>query len=512
MFSNKDLEQIQARGSDLETVKGQIERFKSGFPYLQIEAPASTADGIKQLDTEEKRQYANRYDKDKKDLTMVKFVPASGAASRMFKELYAFRKVVENHQTDDDLLQQPEYAAMRGFFEDLTKFAFYNDLRECLHAKGINLEALNGIEFYKAALDGLLSEDCLNYGNMPKALLQFHTYNSTTRTPVEEHLVEGALYARDSERNVQIHFTVSPEHRQRFIQHVHQRRSMQEKAFKVNYEVTFSEQRPSTDTIAVDLDNEPIREKDGSLLFRPAGHGALLENLNMLDCDLVFIKNIDNVVPDRLKKETVEYKKALAGILLATQSMIFDYLRALESFTIDDIELDEIAAFVTSHLMVRNLPFFNSRQEKIRFLREKLNRPIRVCGMVKNEGEPGGGPFYARHPDGTVQLQIAESSQIDETDENQLIVLSRATHFNPVDIVCGVKDYHGRKFDLRKFVDHNTGFISIKSKDGRELKAQELPGLWNGSMSDWNTIFVEVPMVTFNPVKTVHDLLRDAHQ
>ncbi len=513
MFSEKDLTQIQKRGSDLGKVKQQIARFETGFPFLNVKHAATTPDGIRLLSEAEKAQAIDFFDQNKKGLSMLKFVPASGAASRMFKDLFAFRETLrKTDENPDHLLSTSEFQSVKVYFDQIEKFAFYRDLIDTLSDQGIAIENLSGKDRYLALLDGLLDQDGLNYGNLPKGLLKFHKYKNSSRTPVEEHLVEGALYARNDERTVQLHFTVSPEHRQKFIQHILQVQARLEKAFHVQYDITFSEQRASTDTIAVDMQNEPFREPDGSLLFRPAGHGALLENLGELSCDLVFIKNIDNVVPDRIKKETVDYKKALAGKLLSLQAISFGFLEQLESWKVEDRVIADIRAFLANKLNIQNLPEFDDKREEIAFLRSKLHRPIRVCGMVKNEGEPGGGPFFALHPDGTHQLQIAESSQIDPGDENQIQCLAESTHFNPVDLVCSFVDYRGQKFDLRNFVDPDTGFISEKSKDGKSLKAQELPGLWNGSMANWNTVFVEVPVSTFNPVKTVNDLLRDAHQ
>jgi hypothetical protein len=318
-------------------------------------------------------------------------------------------------------------------------------------------------------------------------------------------------------RHVRLHFTVSPEHEKAFRGLFHEIEAGYEIEYGAVFEVSFSRQKPSTDTIAVDLMNEPFREKDGSLLFRPAGHGALLENLNDLDADLVFLKNIDNVVPDKLKGPTIRYKKVLAGVLLHYQEKIFDYQKMLQerfSYSIESGFLAEAANFLENSLNVKppDNQYYIEKEDLVQYLREKFNRPFRVCGMVKNEGEPGGGPFFACNPDGTISLQIAESAQIDQQDPVQMKILHHATHFNPVDLVCGIKNYRGEKYDLLRFRDSETGFISHKSRDGKELKALELPGLWNGSMSDWNTLFVEVPVETFNPVKTVNDLLRKQHQ
>ena len=346
--------------------------------------------------------------------------------------------------------------------------------------------------------------------------MKFHTYTSGARTPFEEHLVEGALYSTDKDGKSRLHFTVSPEHQKGFEQLLEEVKSSYENELKVSFDVSFSQQKPSTDTIAVDIENEPFRENDGSLLFRPGGHGALIENLNDLDADVIFIKNIDNVVPDRLKDETVKYKKALAGYLLKVQKVLHFYQEELNEkhyVALDHAFLAAASNFLenTLNTVPAESQYYTEKEELYYYLKEKLNRPLRVCGMVKNEGEPGGGPFWAKNSDGTISLQVAESVQIDPANIDQQNIAKHATHFNPVDLVCAVKNYKGEKYDLTKFTDPATGFISIKSKDGKELKAQELPGLWNGAMSNWNTLFVEVPILTFNPVKTVNDLLREQH-
>jgi Domain of unknown function (DUF4301) len=436
-------------------------------------------------------------------------VPASGAASRMFKALFEFKDAFQHAQADEQLAKNK---ALTAFFKDLRKFAFYQNLEESMAAKGLNLSQALADKKYDLVLANLLEDSGLGYGNLPKGLLQFHSYESFTRTPAEEHLVEGANYAKDAQGKVLLHFTVSPEHRSRFDELMAKVKNRYEKEYGVSYEIGFSEQKLSTDTIAVGLDNQPFRNKDGSLLFRPAGHGALLENLNELDADIIFVKNIDNVVPDRLKATTYTYKKAIAGLLLDYQQRIFAYLDQLDKGEANDQLLDEIASFLEKELCVKTDQSFASKDLKISYLRGKLNRPIRVCGMVKNEGEPGGGPFWAKNSDGSMSLQIAESAQIDMDNAAQKAIAASATHFNPVDLVCATKDYKGRKFDLLQFRDPMTGFISEKSKDGKTLKALELPGLWNGAMADWNTLFMEVPIETFNPVKTVNDLLRDQHQ
>ena len=325
--------------------------------------------------------------------------------------------------------------------------------------------------------------------------------------------MEAAKYATNTDGTAMLHFTVSPEHEQMFKDTVDKLKDSYEKKYGVRYEITYSCQKPSTDTVAIDANGALFREKDGKLLFRPGGHGALIENLNDLGQEIVFIKNIDNIVPETRMEATVTYKKVLAGLLLQLQQKTFEYLELLDEGGLTDDDLNEIIRFAQDKLMIDIPDFVKAYEpmEKIDYLYDLLNRPMRVCGMVKNEGEPGGGPFWVRNDDDEVSLQIIESSQINHGNEAQEAIFQGATHFNPVDLVCGCWNYKGEAFNLTEYVDPNTGFVSNKSKDGRELKALELPGLWNGAMADWITLFVEVPIETFNPVKTVNDLLKPMH-
>lgn len=517
MFSDQDLNHLTAYGADLDTIKQQIQQFEEGFPFLRIIKAATINDGLLKVDEHLSDQYVATYEQKAPHKKVVKFVPASGAASRMFKTLFSFMQSYRGSEEDyQKLISEEKYRPMFNFFKQIENFAFYGSLKDKYlqrHQMGLNEAILQ--RKYVSVLETLLGDEGLQYGSLPKGLLEFHTYANTTRTPVEEHLVEGANYCKNDKHEVYLHFTVSPEHRQGFEQHIEEVKVSYEKEFGVIYHISFSEQKPSTDTIAVDMDNQPFRNTDGSILLRPGGHGALIENLNDLDADIVFVKNIDNVVPDHLKGPTYQYKKMLGGILLRYQEMIFSYLHLMHEA--DDLpaeKLEEIQHFVENQLCTISPQVFSTMEdaEKVAYLFQKLDRPIRVCGMVKNEGEPGGGPFWAENSDGSTSLQIVESAQVDVRDAEQISIFKNATHFNPVDIVCSLKDFEGNKFDLKSFVDPQTGFISQKSKDGKELKALELPGLWNGSMSDWNTIFVEVPIATFNPVKTVDDLLREQHQ
>ena len=516
MFSDPDLAYLRERGTERSVAEQQIKNFKEGFPRVELVKPATVDDGVMRLDDQQTHEFIKKYEAESVGKRVMKFVPASGAASRMFKALFAFAQSYSGSDEDyQKLTHNPDQQPIFEFFKRIQDFAFHDDLSQAQSQRTLGLSESVLQRKYRDPLNTLLQDDGLNYGNLPKGLLKFHRYGNTARTPVEEHLVEGYQYAHDADHNVYLHFTVSPEHRALFEQHVAEVREQYEREHGAKFHVSFSEQKPSTDTIAVDMNDEPFRNEDGTILFRPGGHGALIENLNDLDADLVFIKNIDNVVPDRLKEETYRHKKLLGGILLAYQEKIFAYLRHLEAMKGGDEDtLEEIREFVEDQLCTLPSQVFASMDgaEKVAFLVEKLDRPIRVCGMVKNEGEPGGGPFWAVAPDGSTALQIVESAQVDTNDPNQRAVWESATHFNPVDIVCSLKNYEGKKFDLTHYVDAQAGFIAKKSKDGKELKAQELPGLWNGAMSDWNTVFVEVPIGTFNPVKTVNDLLRDQHQ
>lgn len=507
MLTHEDKELLAKKGISEAQIAEQLSCFEKGFPFLQLAAAASVENGgIMTATGDEQQKYLDVWDAYKQgDKKIVKFVPASGAASRMFKNIFEFLGADYDVPTTD---------FEKKFFDHIHNFAFYNDLNAaCMDNTGKNIDALLAEHNYKAVVSNLLEAAGLNYGSLPKGLLKFHRYADGVRTPLEEHLVEGALYAAGKSGEVNVHFTVSTEHRDLFQKLVDAKVGEYAAKYGIQYHISFSEQKPSTDTIAADMDNKPFRDKDGKLLFRPGGHGALIENLNDLDADIVFIKNIDNVVPDRLKADTVTYKKLLAGVLVTLQQQAFKYLELLDSGHYRHDELEEIIRFVQHDLRCRKSDIKNLEDaDLVIYLRKKLNRPMRVCGMVKNVGEPGGGPFLAYNPDGTVSLQILESSQIDMKDPEKKAMFEQGTHFNPVDLVCAVRDYKGNKFNLLNYVDKATGFISYKSKNGKDLKALELPGLWNGSMSDWNTVFVEVPLTTFNPVKTVNDLLREQHQ
>ena len=505
MYTKEDIDLLNKKGISESQIKSQLEHFKSGFPYLQIKSAASIGNGILRIEKDKETQYLESWDKYlKSNKTITKFVPASGAASRMFKDLFAF------YNSDYD---KPVTDFEKTFFEQIQKFAFFGSLNETcktLFDKSVSKMVEDGD--YKDIIAALLLPNGLDYGNLPKGLLLFHHYPEGNRTPVGEHLSEGVLYAKNAAGKVNVHFTVSEEHLKLFELLIAARKTSYEHKLGATFSITYSIQKPSTDTIAVDMNNEPFREEDGTLLFRPGGHGALIENLNDIDSDIIYIKNVDNVVPDRLKENEAHYKKLLAGVLVSVQQRSFDYLKRLESADVTTEELSEMLLFTKNELFIFNNEVFENDDDLKKYLKRKLDRPLRVCGMVKNVGEPGGGPFIVVNADGTASLQILESSQIDKNDAIAINAFKNGSHFNPVDLVCGIKNYQNNKFNLTKFVDKNTGFISQKSKDGKDLKALELPGLWNGAMSDWNTIFVEVPVSTFNPVKTVNDLLRPEHQ
>ena len=494
----QDLAQLKSKGISEEQLAEQLNNFRTGFPALTITAPAAIGNGIVALAADKQDDLLQRWDNYlATGRRIMKFVPASGAASRMFKDLFEY------------LDSGAETKFIEVFFAHLHYFAFYPTLdATCRKLHGMSADELVAAGRKQDVVAALLGKDGMNYGNLPKGLLLFHAYDHEVRTPALEHLVEGALYAA-SDKKVNLHFTISHEHRKFFEQHVAEHLKDYEERYGVKYDVSFSEQKPSTDTVAATKDNEPFRNDDDSLLFRPGGHGALIANLSEIDADVVFVKNIDNVVPDRLKEPTVRYKKLIAGLLVQLQEQTFAYLHELENEGISDAKLAIIERFAEEKLCIglKDALAGLDREQRRLLLIKKLNRPIRVCGMVKNEGEPGGGPFLVLGADKTITPQILESSQIADKS-----VMARSTHFNPVDLVCGLKDYKGHKFDLTKYVDKQTGFISEKSKNGKELKALELPGLWNGAMADWITLFVEVPAETFNPVKTVNDLLRPQHQ
>ena len=504
-ISVKDLETLKAKGKTEAQLQEELKMLKDGFPYLKIERAATPGHGIFVLDDKMEKQAMDIWNEFlNSGAKVMKMVPASGAASRMFKDLFAFVNGKEEKPSND---------FMKKFFAEIEKFAFFNELNKtCISLYGKSIDSLLKEHRYKDVVKALINKEGLNYGQLPKALLSFHKYLGGVRSAIEEHLTEGAQYAAGKDGKVNVLFTVSEDHIPLVKLKFEEAKGKLEHEFKVDYDLSTSIQKPSTDTVAANMDGTPYREKE-SLFFRPGGHGALIENLNDLDADVIFIKNIDNVVPDSKREDTVKYKKIIGGVLVGVKQKADSYCKTLSKGTPDDATLEEMLNFMHKVLCISHdgTDKMDSKQ-KADFIYRKLNRPYRVCGMVKNEGEPGGGPFLAYNPDGTVSPQILESTQIDPHNKEAQKMMKEATHFNPVDLVVSTKSWDGKKFNLPEYVDKATGFISIKSREGVEIKALELPGLWNGAMSDWNTLLVEVPLATFNPVKTVNDLLRDAHQ
>jgi len=499
-FTPQDLVFMAQRGSDPKQVENQFDFFKTGFDFANINRNVAIGDGIVKFSEKDVEHWIQVYEKfidrgrkfSTPTLEIVKFVPASGAASRMFKDLY--EALQKDNLSDNAKL----------YLEKIKDFAFFNDLKEQIEKNGYLFEEVIKDDSSKILFEYLLEEKGLNYGNLPKGLLKFHKYADEVRTALEEHLIESAKYAQSGDGVCRLHFTVSQEHLSKFNEWVANVKEKYEKRFGVSYQITYSVQTPATDTLAAELDNRPFRDKNGNLLFRPGGHGALIDNLNNIKADLVFVKNIDNVITEEKIEPTVTYKKALAGFLLYLQKKSFQCQLQLidKKLTINDLQ--KIIAFAKEKLLIQ----FEKDNPTIDEVFKKLQRPMRICGVVKNEGEPGGGPFWVTNRNGETSLQIVESSQIDMNNPAQKEFMKSATHFNPVDMVCCYKDVNGNFFDLNNYVDPFTGFISQKTYEGRPLVAMELPGLWNGAMANWITIFVEVPLSTFNPVKTVFDLLK----
>lgn len=501
----KDLEVLKQKGKTEVQLEEELKMLKEGFPYLKIEAPATPGHGIFVLDEKMETQALDIWAEFlESGAKVTKMVPASGAASRMFKDLFAFINSKEEKLSNE---------FMKKFFNEIEKFAFFNELNKtCLKLYGKSIDSLVKEHRYKDVVKALIEKEGMNYGQLPKALLSFHKYLGEARTAIEEHLSEGAQYASGKDGKVNVHFTVSEDHIPLVNMKFEETKGKLQHEYGVEYDLSTSIQKPSTDTVAANMDGTPYREKD-ALFFRPGGHGALIENLNDIDSDVIFIKNIDNVVPDTKREDTVKYKKIIGGILVGVKQKADDYCKILSKGTPDDAKLEEMLNFMHKVLCITHDDTSSmDAKAKAEYIYSKLNRPFRVCGMVRNEGEPGGGPFLAFNPDGTVSPQILESTQIDPHNKEAQKMLKNSTHFNPVDLVVSTKSWNGKKFNLPEYVDKATGFISIKSREGVEIKALELPGLWNGAMSDWNTVLVEVPLSTFNPVKTVNDLLRDSHQ
>ena len=508
-FLDNDLRQLEEMGIAREKVIKQVEKFVEGIPYTRLERPAVVGDGILRFSAGESENIVSKFENKAASLATLKFVPASGAASRMFKALFNFLEAFNpGKESLEEYLDRTADKDISVFVENLERFPFYQNVHDQMVEKFSDSGRALAAFVYQ-----MLDPSGLNYDFYPKGILPFHKYEAHVATAFEEHLKESADYASSNGR-AQLHFTISPQHEILFKETYAEIKERIEKETGTQFLVKYSFQKPSTDTIAVTPDNSPFRQADGSLLFRPGGHGALIENLNEQHADIIFIKNIDNVAVPEYAKKSGKSKKLLAGVLLGIQEKAFRYAAMLEDSELTGELVQEIKEFLIRELNVRFSDNYSSFSlgEQLEILRDKINRPIRVCGMVRNEGEPGGGPYWVRDPRNHVSLQIVESAQADLGNDDQKRIFNEATHFNPVDLVCGVKNYRGEKYNLLNFVDNDQGFISHKTKDGKALKALELPGLWNGAMAYWNTVFVEVPLLTFNPVKTVNDLLKPAHQ
>ena len=509
-FTDQELSEIKEHGLTKKQVESQIDLFVNGVPNVKLIAPATIKDGIYKLSSDEELNYLDFYDRKKATLDILKFTPASGAASRMFKSIFQFLEDYDpGKESIDAYLERTGNSALKTFFDGYENFSFYNHIIDSLSEEELANENSKKYAFIKT----MMSDEGEDYGNLPKGLIPFHYYGSYKATAFEEHLHEAAAYASKND-HAKLHFTISPEHKEAFEKELKQIEPSVSNTTNVNFKVDYSFQKPETDTVAVTLDNKLYRKQDGSLLFRPGGHGALIENLNDVDADVIFIKNIDNVLVQSNIQKLAHTKRILAGVLLAKQEQVFKYAALLNEDKITDEQLQELVKFLETEFSTRISDSYSgySESEKKTYLAEILDRPIRVCGMVKNEGEPGGGPFWVEDENGKIALQIIESAQVNEKDPKQQEIFKNSTHFNPVDIVAGVRNYKGEKYNLLDFVNPDLAFIAYKTDGGTEIKALELPGLWNGAMALWNTLFVEVPLETFNPVKTVNDLLKPSHQ
>ncbi|MEG1738522.1 MAG: DUF4301 family protein [Odoribacter sp.] len=511
-YSKEDLKHFKQRDIKAEQIDRQWENLKKGMTFVALTEPATVGNGITRIEAEAEECLLTQYEKARQTCDLVKMIPASGSATRMFKDLFTFSDTYKG--TEEEflaLVQQRGPSTMFNFFTRLSEMPFYDHLTAVMWKEGKDIQKMIAKREYLEVLPYILGKKGLNYGNTPKGLVDFHIYRDFVRTAFDEHLVEGALYCNNGKK-AQLHFTVSEEYLSSFKNRLKKVSKVFEKMFQVKYDVTFSIQKPATDTVSLDATGELLRDEEGQIVFRPGGHGALIYNLDELKADLVFIKNIDNVIPDRAKDDTVKYKKLLAGTLMEVQEKVFSYLHLLDKKPTAE-QLTEIDAFMKRiGYKEAEGKTYKDAKEHIHHLRQLLNRPIRVCGMVKNEGEPGGGPFWVKAKDGSARLMIVESAQINLQDKEQKKVVDHSTHFNPVDLVCGIKNYKGKRFDLENFIDAEQGFISQKSYKGKEIKVQELPGLWNGAMANWITVFIEEPLTTFTPVKTVFDLFRVEHR
>ena len=506
MFTEKNKQQIKTHGLSEAKIINQLTIFKEGIPFANVVEAASAGNGIAILSKNEQHHFASLFDDIKDELDLLKFTPASGAATRMFQFLYCFLEKFDFEKDNiDEFLQKEQNKDLKKFFGSLGKFPFTDLVNEILHKKYSNFNQFEkGKQLYLFVKE-MLEESGLNLNETPKGLVPFHKYNENYVTAFGEQLYEAAFYAT-SNGIAYLHFTVSEEHEEKFKKRYEEIQETVENKTGVKFKISYSFQKKETDTIAATIENDLFLDENGHLVFRPSGHGALLENLNEVDADIVFIKNIDNVVSENYVETIAFHKKVLAGKLISLQQEIFEFVEELNSQNSSEETLNDAAVFISQELNIKNTPIYKQALLKI------LERPIRVCGVVENTGAPGGGPFLIKDKNGNVSYQIVEMSQIDTNNPQQKALVEKATHFNPVDLVCGVRNYKGKKFDLLKFQDPDAGFISTKSYNGKDIKALELPGLWNGAMANWNTVFVEAPLITFNPVKTVNDLLNKEHQ
>ncbi len=506
MFTEKNIQQIKNHGLSEAKVTRQLEIFKEGIPFANVVEPASADNGIAVFSETEQRHFASLFEAEKDKLDLLKFVPASGAATRMFKFLHQFLENYDFENEDiDAFLQKEENRNLKIFFESIENFAFSPLVKDKLEAKFPDFENFEKGKHYYFFVKEMLKETGLNFSNTPKGLVPFHKYRENYVTAFGEQLYEAAFYAT-SKGIANLHFTVSAEHEEKFKIRYEEIQETVENITGVKFNISYSFQKKETDTVAATLENNPFLDENSDLVFRPSGHGALLENLNEVDADIVFIKNIDNVVSQNYVETIAFQKKVLAGKLLSLQKKIFGFVEKLHAANPSEEILNGAAKFISEELFIKNTPIYKEE------ILKALERPIRVCGVVENTGAPGGGPFLIKDKNGHLSYQIVEMSQIDTNNPQQRELVEKATHFNPVDLVCGLRNYKGEKYDLLQFSDPDAGFISNKSYNGKPIKALELPGLWNGAMANWNTVFVEVPLITFNPVKTVNDLLNPVHQ
>ncbi len=499
-FTLQDWRQLKTLALTPSDVQCQLETFRRGPTYLHLIRPCVQGDGIQSFTAAQRNRLIKHYDIEAARYKIIKFVPASGAASRMFSEWFAAAGTGSFGNARKD----------RSFFSDLKNMPFISLLQKDIMARE-KLEQKN----IKAVLDYILLSKGLHFGWLPKALIPFHAYpTGKVRTALEEHLVEAASLIGKAGGLCRLHFTISVEHAKAVKKLLRIVIPEYEKRYHVRFKVDLSVQSPSTNRVAVDKNNLPFRDEDGCLVFRPGGHGALLANLQAVNADLIFVKNIDNIVPEAHQKKILPYKKMLGGLALQLQQSAKRTLKRLAKDQLSDSELQVMAAFCHLEFQMRIPQEFAqlSRKDKKQWIFSHLNRPLRVCGMVRNVGEPGGGPFWVLEKDKSQTLQIVESAHVDHSKTTQADIWSRASYFNPVDMVCCTKNYLGEKFNLADYVNQEAYLISPKTEKGKHIKAQEMPGLWNGGMAFWNTVFVELPLAVFNPVKTVNDLLRTQHR